>query len=318
MPAIKNVLITGASGFLGRHLVAEAKARGLSVFAPMRAEFELESGAGVADYFSARASAGEKIDAVIHAAAYHGGLAFVSRYPFAAAVRNLAMTATIYRHATQAGVSKIISVGSGSAYPDMPGDKAERDIFNGRCHESVEGYSFGKRALLVLQTAAYREHGIAGYQVIPCNLYGEYDVFSPERSHVVAALIRKAAEAKQNGGRMTVWGSGKPVRQLDYAGDAAHLIIRALNFAHDDEPLNMGGEAISIRDLANQIADIIQLPRKRIDWDDNKPDGEMRKVLNSEKLHALLPDFSPLPFAEGIARTVHWYLQNKEEADRRQ
>ena len=61
-------------------------------------------------------------------------------------------TATIYRHATQAGVSKIISVGSGSAYPDMPGDKAERDIFNGRCHESVEGYSFGKRALLLLQT----------------------------------------------------------------------------------------------------------------------------------------------------------------------
>ena len=205
-----------------------------------------------------------------------------------------------------------------AAYPGgLIGEMKESQIFSGRCHESVEGYGFSKRAHLVLMAAAHQQYGISCNQIALSNLYGEDDVFDDYRSHA-AALMRKIANAKLNGGRAIAWGSGKPLRQLLYVGDAAEIIARAVEFPHDNEPINALGEEVSIRRLAETIADAADFPREQIDWDNSKPDGAFQKSVSGEKLRTLLPDFSPLPFADGITRTVHWYLQNKEEADRRQ
>ena len=315
---MSKILITGGSGFLGRRIVSALKEAGHLVFAPRSAEFNLESGQGVADYFSARKREGNPVDSVVHSAAYYGGLGICLAEPLTLAARNLKMAAVIFEEAAAAGVRKMISVGSTCAYPGhLTGEMTESQIFDGRCHESVEGYGFSKRAQVVLMTAAHRQYGISCNQIVLSNLYGEHDVFDDYRSHVAAALMRKIANAKLNGGRAVAWGTGKQLRQLLYVGDAAEVIARAVEFSHDDEPINAPGEEVSIRQLAEAIADVADFPRERIDWDEARPDGVFRKSVSGEKLRALLPDFSPLPFADGIARTVHWYLQNKEEADRR-
>ncbi len=314
---MSKILITGGSGFLGRRIVSALKEAGHLVFAPRSAEFNLESGQGVADYFSARKREGNPVDSVVHSAAYYGGLGFIMAEAFTATIRNLKMAAVVFEEAAAAGVRKIISVGSTCAYPGhLTGEMTEAQIFSGRCHESVDGYGFSKRAHLVLMAEAHKQFGVECNQIALSNLYGEGDVFS-YRSHAAGALMRKIADAKLSGGRAVAWGTGKPLRQLLYVGDAAEVIARAVEFSHDDEPINAPGEEVSIRQLAEAIADAADFPRERIDWDNSKPDGVFQKSVSGEKLRALLPDFSPLPFADGIARTVHWYLQNKEEADRR-
>ncbi|MGI9307562.1 MAG: NAD-dependent epimerase/dehydratase family protein [Gammaproteobacteria bacterium] len=312
---MKRVLITGGGGFLGRRIVLRAAAAGYETLAPSRMELDLDAGgAPLAEYF-----AREKPDAVIHSAAHYGGIGICAAEPLALAARNLRMAANIFEAAALGGAQKIVSVGSTCAYPGgMPdADMREEDIFSGRCHPSVEAYGFSKRAHLVLMAAARKQCGVSCAQTALTNLYGEGDVFDDYRAHAAAALIKKIADAKQSGGDVRAWGDGAPVRQFLHAEDAADIIVRALRLPHDDWPVNVGGEAVSIRDLAEGIADIAGLPRERIQWDAEKPSGVARKVADDSKLRRLFPDYAPVPFWEGLEKTVRWYLANKTEADKR-
>ncbi len=303
---------------MGRQIVAVARQAGYKVFAPRSAGFNLETGAGVADYFRACAADGKKIDAVVHSAAYYGGLGITTAKPFEIAVRNLRMATTIFEQAIVSGVKKIVSVGSGCAYPgDLSGDLSEHEMFNGRCHDSVEGYGYTKRLQMVLLSAAHKQHGVTGVQLALTNLYGEHDVFQEYRSHVVAALIKKVVDAHQSGGAVKAWGTGKPIRQFLNVKDAAKVIVKALEWNHDDTPVNVGGEHLSIRELTDLICKIVGLPRDSVKWDATKPDGVGRKVLNDDKLRNLYPDYRPIPFREGLEQTIKWYIANKESADSR-
>ena len=309
-----RVLITGGSGFLGRQIVAFANGLGYETLAPRQYELNLEDKASVAQYFSKN-----QPQAVIHSAAYYGGIGICATEPLELAARNLRMAANLYEVSAKSGAQKIVSVGSTCAYPGgMPdSDMREEDIFSGRCHESVEAYGFNKRAHLVLMAAAHRQFGVSCSQIALTNLYGEHDVFHDYRAHAIAALIKKIVDAKQSNDIVMAWGSGAPIRQFLYVKDAAELIVRALSLPHDDLPVNAGGTALSIRDLTYKIADIVSFPYDSILWDASKPDGVLRKVVDESKLRKLFSDYTPTPFDEGLQNTARWYIDNQTMADER-
>lgn len=316
---IKRVLVTGGRGFLGRRIVDEVRSAGYEVVAPGRPDFDLETGQGVGECFRRCEKEGVPVDAVVHSAAHYGGIGILSAEPLDVATRNLHMAATIFAEAARAGVGKIVSVGSTCAYPgDMPeADMREEQIFSGRCHESVEAYGFSKRVQLMLMAAAHKQHGISCSQVAPTNLYGEHDVFQEYRAHAIAALIRKIVRAGDGDEPVVAWGTGNPIRQFAYVGDVARIVAESLQWPHSDWPVNVGGEYVSIRTLTERIAEIVGLPDGRITWDQSKPDGVARKVVSEERLRTLMPSYRPTPFAEGLRRTVEWYMANRQTADAR-
>lgn len=310
---MKNILITGGSGFLGRQIVSKAKEAGYSALAPRSKEFNLETEKGVDDYF-----ANLKIDCIIHSAAYYGGIGINQTDPAGLITRNTKMALCIFEKAAKWKVKKIISVGSACSYPGaMEEDLLEKNMFQGRCHDSIEAYGFTKRIHLVLQAAFFKQYGLLSNQIALTNLYGEHDVFQESRSHVLSALIKKIVDAQQNDEIVNAWGTGEPIREFLYVKDAADVIVKSINFKHDLEPINANGEEISIYNLCLNIAKIIGLKSSQIKWDTSKPNGVARKVLNGEKLKKLYPNYKPLSLKEGLEKTIKWYLANKEEADSR-
>lgn len=314
-----RVLITGGSGFLGRQIVAECHGAGHEVLAPRSHELDLTSALSVDDYFRAQATHGV-IDAVIHSAAIYGGIGFNTHNQLDLTLLNTSMAVNIFDATARYKVKKFVSVGSTCSYPgDMPDtDMDECQIFNGRCHPSVEPYGYVKRLHLVMGASAHEQHGISFTQVSLTNLYGEYDVFQEHRSHVLSALIKKVVDAKQDGGDVNAWGTGAPIRQFLYVKDAAYVIQKALYFPHDEWPVNVGGDALTIRELAYLISDTVGLPRERIVWDAAKPDGVARKVVKQAKLRRLLPDYMPTALKDGLPKTISWYLENQTDAVLRQ
>lgn len=316
---MKNILITGGSGFLGRQIVYFAKEKGYNVFAPRSYEFNLETNEGIDNYFGKLKNSNSNIECIIHSAAYYGGIGINQTDPAGLITRNTKMTVNIFESAAKWNVKKIISVGSACSYPGhITNELYEKDIFNGRCHDSVEAYGFNKRIHLVFQKAYYKQYKIDANQLILTNLYGEHDVFNEKRSHVISALIKKVVEAKQNNSVVYAWGTGKPKREFLYVENAAKIIVKAIEFKHDLEPINVNGEEISIFNLANLIADIVGLNRSKIEWDSIKPDGVARKVLNGNKLKKLYPDFKRILLKDGLRKTIEWYIANKHEADARE
>jgi len=315
---IRRVLVTGGSGFLGRRIVSEASERGYEVIAPRSSEFNLETGAGVAALFDRQREDGAPIDCVVHSAAYYGGIGICRTDPLGLAVRNTKMIATIFEESARAGIRKFVSVGSTCAYPaHTDAEMTEDMIFEGRCHPSVEGYGFSKRVQLVMMSAAHRQYGIDCAQLALTNLYGEHDVFQEYRSHAIASLIKKISDAKRAGTKVVLWGTGTPVRQFLHVADAARAVVAGIGFAHDDEPINVGGTEISIGDLARMIAGAIGLPASMIEWDSSQPDGVARKAVDESKLRRLFPGHRHIPFEEGLRKTISWYQENKEQADLR-
>jgi GDP-L-fucose synthase len=320
MAAFKNVLVTGGSGFLGRCIVSRLESLGYRVAAPRSADFNLETGKGVGECFERCRAEGAPVDAVIHSAAYYGGIGINMRDPAGLIARNTRMTVTLFENSARHGVSKVVSVGSACAYPGhLTGVLVEKDIFNGACHDSIEAYGFNKRIHLVFGKAYAKQYGMGFNQVALTNLYGEHDVFGESRSHVISALIKKIADAKLGlSPRPVLWGTGAPKREFAYVQDAADVIVDALNWKTDYEPVNLNGEEVTIRELAEMIRRSIGYVGDIL-WDPTKPDGVARKCLSGEKLARVVTfDYRPVSLAAGLKRTIEWYMANKEEADRRE
>lgn len=314
----RQILVTGGTGFLGRKIVYFAREAGMEVHTPRHYECNLETGEGIDAYMGDLRNREVELACIIHSAAYYGGAGLNKEDPAGLITRNTRMTASVFEMAIQYGVRKVISVGSSCEYPGHLQDLLrESEVFNGRCHETVDAYGMSKRLHLVFQAAYHRQHNLEAGQVILPNLFGEFDAFQERRSHAVAALIRKVAEAHATGGSVQAWGTGTPTRDFLYVDDAAKAIVAAVDFPHDLEPVNIPGAECSIAELTYLLADIVGLPRERIVWDTSKPDGVARKSLSPEKLKRLFPDYAPMPLQDALRKTVTWYLANKAEADRR-
>jgi len=308
-----RVLLTGGSGFFGRALAGAIRSRGHEVVTPGRPQFDLLDRASVE-----RTIADLRPDTVVHAAAYYGGLGMCLAEPAAIFYRNTLMSLNILDAAARGGVQRFLGIGASCAYPDnVAGDMKEDDLWAGPLHPSVEAYGFTKKLQEAGIRAYARQYPMKGQFPIVATLYGEHDVFSEYRAHVAAALIKKFADAvKQGAHEVVCLGTGKPVREFLYVGDAAEAVARLLD-TDCFEPLNIGtGIGTSIKDLAELIAGYTGFGGKIV-WDTSKPDGVMRKVLDVSRMKKVLNWEPATPLESGLGKTVRWYLANTAAADAR-
>jgi GDP-L-fucose synthase len=307
------ILVTGGSGFYGRAIVDAIRRRGHEVIAPGRPKFDLMERASID-----RAIAAVKPEVVVHSAAYYGGLGICVNEPENVYFRNILMTVNLLDAAARGGVKRFLAIGSACSYPgNIAGDMKEDDLWSGPLHPSVEAYGFTKKVQQVGLNAYRKKFGMHGQFPLITNLYGEHDVFGEYRSHVVAALIKKFADAVQGKAREVVcWGTGSPVREFIYVGDAAEAVARLLETDHS-EPLNIGtGIGTSIKELSELVARFTGFTGKIV-WDASTPDGVMRKVLDVSRMKQVLNWTPPTSLEAGLETTIRWYLANKEAADAR-
>jgi len=270
------------------------------------AQLDLTDESAVAKFF-----AEEKPDIVILAAAKVGGIKANNDYPVEFLVENLRIQNNVSRSAYDNGVRKLLFLGSSCIYPKFaPQPIQESALLTGPLEPTNEAYAIAKIAGIKLCQAYAREYGANFISAMPTNLYGPNDNFDLETSHVLAALLRKAHEAKTRGDqRLIVWGTGKPRREFLHVDDLGSACLLLLENYDSPEIINVGyGEDISIRDLAELICDVIGFDGE-LAWDTTKPDGTPRKLLDVSKIRAL--GWKPaVPLRDGIVRTYDWFRAN--------
>ncbi len=271
-----------------------------------RSKLDLTNESAVAEFF-----AEEKPAVVILAAAKVGGIKPNNDFPVEFLLENLRIQNNVIQSAYQTGVRKLLFLGSSCIYPKFaPQPIPETALLSGPLEPTNEAYAIAKIAGIKLCQAYAREYGANFISAMPTNLYGPHDNFDLETSHALAALLRKAYEAKTRKDReLIVWGSGEPRREFLHVDDLASACLFLLEKYDSPEIINVGcGEDILIRDLAELICDIVGFDGE-LAWDATKPDGTPRKLLDTTKLRNL--GWQPaIPLRDGIAQTYDWFLKN--------
>ncbi|RMH56664.1 MAG: GDP-L-fucose synthase [Candidatus Hydrogenedentota bacterium] len=309
-----RVLVTGGSGFLGRHVVAELKRRGTAeIVVPRRSEYDLTKARRCSELFDRT-----RPDLVIHLAAVVGGIGANRAEPGRFCYENLMMGAHVIEESRRFSVRKLLITGTICCYPKIvPLPFREDDLWNGYPEETNAPYGIAKKTLHVLANAYRSQYGLRSIFLMPVNLYGPGDHFEPERSHVIPALIRKIAEAKRNGAREVVaWGSGRPTREFLYVEDCAEGLVTALERYDSPDPVNLGcNREISIRELAEEIAYLIKYEGKIV-WDETKPDGQPRRCVDATSARQRFGWTAKTDFREGLRKTIEDYYQRFSGEDR--
>jgi GDP-L-fucose synthase len=250
--ASKRVVVTGGSGFLGRHVTAALASRGATVQVPRKAQYDLTHEDDVARMFADLAP-----QIVIHLAAVVGGIGANRDYPGRFFFENVMLGALTMEHARRAGVEKFVGIGTICAYPRLaPVPFLERDLWNGYPEDTNAPYGIAKKMLLVQGQAYRQQYGFNAIHLLPVNLYGPHDNFDPKSSHVIPALIRKFVEAVDAGASEVVcWGTGNATREFLFVEDCADAIVTATERYEGPEPVNIGaGFEIAMRELAELLA----------------------------------------------------------------
>ena len=308
----KRVLLTGGSGFLGSFIRERLEAAGpAAVLAPRSTELDLRDVAAVRRFLRE-----EKPDVVIHGAAVVGGIGANQKHPGRFFYENAVMGIHLIEEARLAGVKKFVCLGTICAYPKhAPVPFREENLWDGYPEETNAPYGVAKKALLVQLQAYRQEYGLNGIFLLPVNLYGPRDNFNLDSSHVIPAMIRKFAEAREAGeAHVVLWGDGSPTREFLYVEDAADGIMAAAERYDKEDPVNLGrGEDITIRDLAELIAKKVGF-EGRIVWDASKPNGQPRRRLDISRAAREFGFRAPTALPAGIDRTVQWYLAHRQDA----
>lgn len=306
-----RVLVTGGLGFLGRVVCARLREGGAAdVLAPSHAELELRDPAAVDTGFAQYGP-----DIVIHLAAHVGGIGANQLHPGAFWRDNLLMGVNVLEGARQAQVRRVVVAGTVCAYPKFtPVPFREEDLWAGYPEETNAPYGVAKRALAVGMDAYRREFGLAGAFLLPANLYGPWDNFDLESSHVIPAMIRKCIEA-QDAGRTEVelWGTGTPSREFLYVDDCAEAVVMAAGTVDEPTPCNLGtGREVTMAALAGLVATATGYEGAFV-WNADRPDGQPRRSLDTSKAKELFGWKAQTSLEDGLARTAAWYRAEYSE-----
>jgi len=303
----EKIFVAGHRGMVGSALIRRLESEGFSnLLVRDRSKLDLKNESAVTKFF-----AQEKPALVILAAAKVGGIKANSDFPVEFLLDNLRIQNNVIHAAHENGVHKLLFLGSSCIYPKFaPQPIPETALLSGPLEPTNEAYAVAKIAGIKLCQAYARQYGANFISAMPTNLYGPNDNFDLETSHVLAALLRKAHEAKTRKDRkLIVWGSGKPRREFLHVDDLAPACLLLLGKYDSPEIINVGcGEDISTRELAELICDIVGF-KGELSWDATKPQGTPRKLLDITKLRALGWEPS-IPLRDGIARTYEWFLAN--------
>jgi GDP-L-fucose synthase len=306
-----RVYVAGHRGLVGSAVVRALKAQGYeSLILRTRQELDLTEQSAVRAFFDQ-----ERPEAVILAAALVGGILANNSHPARFIRDNLLIQDNVIDSAYRAGAVKFVFLGSSCIYPKFaPQPIKEEYLLTGPLEETNEWYAVAKIAGVKMCQAFRREYGFKAISLMPTNLYGPGDNFDLQSSHVLPALIRRIHEAKLRGeATVTVWGTGTPRREFLHVDDLADAVVYLLR-AYDDEPIvNVGwGKDVTIQELAELIVSVVDY-RGRLLFDDSKPDGVPRKLLDTSRL-AALGWFPKISLAHGIESTYAWFQAHLAEA----
>jgi len=302
-----TILVAGGSGLVGSAIVRELKGLNKDVIGISSKDVDLLDRNRTFEFIN-----NLKPTAIIDSAAKVGGIGGNNSYPVEFLSQNLQIQSNLMDAAHEAKVSKFVFLGSSCIYPrDCAQPIKEEYLLTGALEQTNSAYAVAKIAGIELIKSYRKEYGHKWISVMPTNMYGPNDNFDLENGHVLPVLIRKFIEAKQSGsGKVTLWGSGSPLREFLHVDDLAKAVVLCMDKYDDSKQINVGsGHEVSIKDLASKISNAVGFNGEII-WDSSKPDGTMRKVLDSSKIANL--GWKPLiSLDQGIASTVEWYLQNK-------
>ena len=316
----KLVFVTGASGFLGTHVLGELGKRGYDIIGFASSHLDLTKEYLDPQFFQNFEDKIDRVSYIIHLAAICGGIGANRKAPAEFFENNVRMSLNVLNYwknvapYNQGITPKLVCLGSVCSYPKhCPVPFKEEDIWNGYPEETNAPYGIAKR-MMMEQVKTYRQqYNLPGIFLIPVNLYGEWDHFGLENSHVIPALIRKFYEAKLIGQDVVeVWGTGEACREFLYAGDAAKGIVDAMEKYDGGEPVNLGtGKEIKLRELIHLVAKKVDYTGK-IEWNTSMPDGQPRRCLDVSKAEKYFGFKASTSLSDGLDKTIEWYITNRE------
>lgn len=317
-----KIYIAGHRGMVGSAILRQLEARkdagaDLTLVTRTSRELDLTDQACVRDFMVQ-----ERPDQIILAAAKVGGIVANNTYPAPFIYENLMIECNVIHQAFEAGVTKLLQLGSSCIYPKFAAQPMrEEALLTGVLEPTNEPYAIAKIAGIKLCESYNRQHGVDYRSVMPTNLYGPEDNFHPENSHVVPALIRRLHMAAQEGAdEVVIWGTGTPMREFLHVDDmaAASLFVMDLDDAHykrETQPMlshiNVGsGTDVTIKALAETIAKIVDF-KGALRFDPSKPDGAPRKLMDVSRLKRLGWS-AQIPLDVGIQDTYQWFLKQHD------
>ena len=307
-----KIYVAGHKGLVGSAIVRAIEAEGHHTWVGRtRSELDLLDRKAVFDFL-----AQEKPDAVVIAAAKVGGIHANDTYPVQFLTENLQIESNLMDSAHAAQVEKLLFLGSSCVYPKMAKQPIKEEyLLTGELEKTNEAYALAKISGLKLVQAYRKQYGYKWISAMPTNMYGPGDNFDLENSHVLPALIRKIHDAKAQGrASVTLWGTGSPMREFLHTDDLGRACVYLLENYNDEIAINVGvGEDIAIKKLAELIKGIVGF-QGDIVWDNTKPDGTPRKLLDVSRFTALgwKPEIS---LEDGIQSTYEWFKVHQVLAD---
>jgi GDP-L-fucose synthase len=311
IPASARIFVAGHTGLVGSAIVRRLQREGFSrLLLVERGQLDLRDQAAVNYWFKAN-----RPEYVFLVAGTVGGILANSTRPAEFIYDNLMIHATVVHASHLYGARRLLYLGSSCIYPrECPQPIREEYLLTGRLEPTNEPYAVAKISGIRLCQAYRRQYGSDFVSAMPTNLYGPFDNFDLDSSHVVPALIRKFHEAKVAGDpEAVVWGTGRPKREFLHVDDLADACLFLMRNYDRDEHINIGtGEDLSIAELAALVRDIVA-PAVQLRFDTSKPDGSPRKLLDVGRLHQLGWRHK-IELREGIEQTYRWFCEHSQAA----